>query len=199
MVEGLRSSRPLVRFRRILPLFAVLFVALSTWRFYTSTPRAVRTPAGDVLSLTGTRPRPAVVATALNLPAFLLALPLELIVFRGELGNHPYYEDFRTIEFTVLGVIFWFCAGRAIDDWIVWRQLRSGSRWRMSDCLISAITALEATMLTVLFAVGFKWARTEIWYLASSVLWALLGYSALLFRIAQLRAYPRVTDRAHDF
>jgi len=117
------------------------------------------------------------------------------VVFRGELRNHPYYEAFRTIEFTVLGVIFWFCAGRAIDDWIVWRQLRSGSRWRLSDCLISAITALEATMLTVLFAVGFKWARTEIWYLASSVVWALLGYAALLFRIAQLRAYPRVTSR----
>jgi len=195
MVEGLRSGRPLVKFRRVLPVAAVLFVALSTFRYFSSAPRILRTPGGTILSLNGRHTRPAVVSTAINLPAFLIALPLELAVFRGDPRSNSYYEAFRTIEFSLLGIIFWFCAGRAIDDWISWRQLRSGSRWRLIDCLIAGLIAVESSMLAVLFAVGFTWARAELWYLASSVSWALLGYSAFVFRLVQFRAYPRAKMR----
>jgi hypothetical protein len=79
---------------------------------------------------------------------------------------------------------------------VAWRQLRSGSRWRLSDCLVAALIAIESSLLAVLFAVGFTWARAELWYLASSIGWALLGYWAFLFRIMQLRAYPRAKMQA---
>jgi hypothetical protein len=195
MVEGLKSRRPLVKFCRILPVAAVLFVALSNLRYYSAAPRIFRTPRGAVFSLDGRRTRPAVVSTAINLPAFLIALPLELAIFRGDPRSTPYYEPFRTVEFSLLGMFFWFFAGRAIDDWIAWRALRSGSRWRLGDCVIAGLIALESTMLAVLFAIGFKWARAELWYLASSVFWALLGYWAFIFRIVQFRAYPRIKTR----
>lgn len=195
MVEGLRSRRPLVKFRRILPVAAVLFVALSTLRYSSAGPRIFRTPGGSMFSINGRRTRPAVVSTAINLPAFVIALPLELAIFRGDPRSNPYYELFRTIEFSLLGIIFWFCGGRAIDDWIGWRELRSGSRWRLSDCLVAGLIAVESTMLAVLFAIGFRWARAELWYLASSVAWALLGYWSFIFRIVQFRAYPRIRTR----
>jgi hypothetical protein len=195
MVEGLRSSRPLVKFRRVLPVAAVLFVAITTARYFSAPPRVFRIPGGAILS-NGHRTRPAVVSTAINLPAFLLALPLELAIFRGDPRRNAYYEPFRTIEFALLGIFFWFSAGRALDDWVAWRQLRSGSRWRLSDCLVAALIAIESSLLAVLFAVGFTWARAELWYLASSIGWALLGYWAFLFRIMQLRAYPRAKMQA---
>lgn len=195
MVEGLRSRRPIVKFCRILPVAAVLFVALSTLRYYSAAPRLLPTPGGPLFSINGRRTRPAVVSTAINLPAFAVALPLELAIFHGEPRSTPYYEPFRTIEFSLLGIFFWFSAGRAIDDWVGWRELRSGSRWRLGDCLIAALVALESSMLAVLFAIGFRWAPAELWYLASSVAWALLGYWAFIFRIVQFRAYPRIKTR----
>ena len=195
MVEGLRSRRPLVKFRRVLPVAAVLFVAITTARYFSAAPRVLRLPGGAILS-NGHRTPPAVVSTAINLPAFFFALPLELAMFRGDPRKSAYYEPFRTIEFSLLGIIFWFSAGRAIDDWIAWRQLRSGSRWRLIDCFIAGLIAIESSLLAVLFAVGFNWARAELWYLASSIGWALLGYWAFFFRIVQLRAYPRAKMRA---
>jgi hypothetical protein len=192
MVEGLRISRPVIKFRRVLPLAAVLFVAVSALRFYAAAPRFIRAPRGAIFSVSGRQTRPAIVSTAVNLPVFIVALPLELAIFRGGgFSSNPYYEPFRAIEFSLLGIFFWFHSGRAIDDWLIWRQLRSGSRWRLSDCLVALMIAVEATMLVVLFAIGFKWERAELWYLASSISWALLGYWALFFRIAQIRAYPR--------
>jgi hypothetical protein len=191
MVEGLRTRRPLFKFRRILPLAAVLFVGISALRFYAAAPRFIRTPRGAILSVSGQPTRPAIVSTAVNLPAFILALPIELAVFGVDPRRNPSYEPFRMIEFSLLGSMFWFYSGRALDDWLAWRQLRSGARWRLSDCLVALIIAVEATMLTVLFIVGFKWDRTEIWYLTSAVSWTLLGYWGFFFRIAQFRAYPR--------
>jgi hypothetical protein len=195
MVEGLRTSRPYVKFRRILPLAAVLFVAISTLRFMVASPRTIRTPRG-IFSLSARQTRPEIVATAVNLPAFVFAMPLELAILGEVPRRSAYYEPFRLVEFSVIGILFWFYSGRAIDDWIAWRQLRSGSRWRLSDCLVAALTALEATLLGVVFAIGFKWERAELWYLASSVAWAILGYWAFLFRIVQFRAYPRVKTRS---
>ncbi len=195
MVEGLRSSHQLIKFRRVLPAAAVLFVALSTWLYVAAAPRTVYAPP-DLAFSDSTHTRPAVISTAVNLPAFVIALPLELAVLGPHARAHRYYEPFRTVEFSLLGIIFWFFAGRAIDDWIGWRQIRSGSRWRLSDCLLAGLIAVESTMLAVLFAVGFKWAREELWYLSSSVAWALLGYWAFIFRVVQFHSYPKVKSRA---
>jgi len=195
MVQGLRTSVSPVKFRHIMPLAALLFVAFSTLFFYMARPRTILTPRGTFISVTGGRTRPTVVATAVNLPALVIAVPLELAVFTGQPAMHPYHQPFRLLEFTSLGILFWFIMGRAMDDWIVWRQLRSGSRWRLMDCLIAALIALEASALAVQFSVRLKWDPEQLWYLAGAIGWAILGYSALVFRIAQLRAYPRAHGR----
>jgi hypothetical protein len=194
MVQGLRSGRQGIKFRLVLPAAAVLFVALSTWLYAAAGPHMVYSPP-DVLYSASTHTRPAVIATAVNLPAFVIALPLELAMLGSHAKSHRYYEPFRTVEFSFLGMIFWFVAGRAIDDWIGWSQIRSGSRWRLSDCLFAALIAVESTMLAVLFAVGFRWAREELWYFTSSVAWALFGYWAFIFRVVQFNSYPKVKSR----
>jgi len=185
MVEGLKTGRPIVKFCRALPLAALLFVAASSYRYYRAAPQMVHLPRGvDIEGRIGTPP--VTVATAVNLPAGILAAPLESL-----LPHSPYHELYRTVEFSLLGVIFWFSIGRFIDDVIAWRTLRSGSRWRLSDCLIAGLIAGEATVLLIFFALEPGRGISDFWLLASATGWALLGYSALMFRIAQFRAYPR--------
>jgi hypothetical protein len=72
--------------------------------------------------------------------------------------------------------------------------LRSGSRWRLSDCLMAALVAAEATAVLAIFALR-PGLFPNTWFLISGVGWAMLGYSAFLFRILQFRAYPRIKGR----
>ena len=195
MVQGLRKRLSPIKFRHLMPVAALLFVAFSTLFFYMARPRTILTPRGTFITVSGGRTRPSVIATAINLPALVLAVPLELAVFAGQPAMHPYHEAFRLVEFISLGVLFWFVIGRAMDDWIAWRQLRSGSRWRLLDCLIAALIALEASALAVQFSARFKWDQAQLWYLAGAIGWALMGYAAFVFRIAQLRAYPRARGK----
>ena len=185
MVEGLKTGRPIVKFCRALPVAALLFVAASTYRYYRAAPQMMHLPRGvDIEGRVGTPP--ATVAVAVNLPAGILAAPFEL-----SLPRSAYHEVFRIVEFSLFGVIFWFVIGRFIDDAIAWRTLRSGSRWRLSDCLMAGLIAGEATVLLIFFALEPGRGISDLWLLAAATGWALLGYSALIFRIAQFRAYPR--------
>ena len=195
MVEGLRQGRPLVKFRRVLPVAALLLVTIATYRYYRIPPRAIGFPAGPPLVV---RPgtSPSVVAVAVNLPAGIFALPLEFMF----LGNSPkqlrLFDAFRIIEFSVIGIVFWFFIGRFLDDLIAWNSLRSGSRWRLSDCVIAVLIAAEATLVLAFLANEPRFDR-DISFLVSGVFWAVLGYAALIFRILQFRAYPRMSKRAN--
>lgn len=191
MVEGLRTSRPLIKFRRVLPIAALLFVTASTYRYYHPPPRLVTSPGGRPLVLGGNRARPMIVATAINLPAGIIAIPLELAVLGPEGEHKPHFEAFRVVEFSLLGMIFWFYAGRYFDDLIAWRNVRSGSRWRLTDCLVAAVIAAETTFLTVVLSFQPHWSVPEFWLFSCTIGWGLLGYSAFIFRVFQLRSYPR--------
>jgi hypothetical protein len=81
-----------------------------------------------------------------------------------------------------------------LDDLIAWNSLRSGARWRLSDCVIAALIAAEATLVLAVFESEPKFDR-DVSLLISGVFWAMLGYSALFFRILQFRAYPRMSKR----
>lgn len=190
MVEGLRSGRPLVKFRRVLPVAALLLVTVATYRYYRIPPRAIGFPAGPPL-VVRPGPSPSAIAVAVNLPAGIFALPLEFTF----LGNSPrqlrLFDAVRIVEFSVIGIVFWFFIGRFLDDLIAWRSLRSGSRWRLSDCAIAALIAAEATLVLAVFVTEPRFER-DASFLISGLFWAILGYSALIFRIAQFRAYPRV-------
>lgn len=196
MVEGLRKGRPLVKFRRVLPVAALLLVTVATYRYYRVPPRAIGFPAGPPLVV---RPgtSPSVIAVAVNLPAGIFALPLEFTF----LGNSPrqlrLFDAFRIVEFSVIGIVFWFFVGRFLDDLIAWNSLRSGSRWRLSDCVIAALIAGEATLVLAVFATEPRFDR-DTSFLISGLFWAVLGYSALIFRVLQFRAYPRISKRLHS-
>ncbi len=198
MVEGLKAGRPLVKFRRVLPLAELLFVAASTYRYYRFPPRMVRGPGPGVELVLRLGTPPATVAAAVNLPAGVVALPLEMAVRLTDAPHSPYYDVFRIVEFSLLGVIFWYFAGRFMDDAIAWRALRSGSRWRLSDCLMAALIAAESTL--VLFALRLMPGlfMPSAWFLLGALGWALLGYSALVFRVLQFRAYPRIKNRRNS-
>lgn len=193
MVEGLRVERPLIKFRVVLPIAALLLVATSCYRYYRG-PATLRGPDNPVHSSGGLYAHPMIVAQAVNLPAAIVALPLEVAVLGTRPRSMPVLEFVRIAEFSFIGTFFWFFMGRFVDDAIEWRQLRSGSRWRLSDCLVAALTLANSTLGLIAFATGQGRGRAGIWLLLSSGLWALLGLCALVFRIMQIRAYPRMTS-----
>ena len=129
MGQGLKSGRPAIKLRRILPLAALLLVTVTTYR-YIAFPRP--THNGPFALHGDPRTRPLTVAQAVNLPAFALTLPLELALFGPKRDNSAAAQAFSIVEFAVLGIVFWFFVGRFFDDFITWRRLRSGSRWRLS-------------------------------------------------------------------
>lgn len=192
MVEGLKAARPLVKFRRVLPVAALLFVTASTYRYYHTPTQLLRLRGVEVEARAGTPP--SIVATAVNLPAGVLALPIETALGIDSLRS-TYYEVFRVAGFSLFGVIFWFAAGRFIDDVIAWQSVRSGSRWRLSDCMMAALIAAEGTLVLIAFTMERSRGGSDLWLVVAATCWALLGYSALLFRIVQFRAYPRSRNR----
>ncbi len=191
MVEGLRVERPLIKFRLVLPIAALLLVAASCYRYYRGVPAALG-PGRPVFTVDDLRIQPMIVAQAINLPAAVVALPLEVAILGTRPRSMPVLEFVRIMEFSVIGIFFWFFMGRFVDDAIAWRQLRSGSRWRLSDCVVAAVTATNSMVGIIAFSMGQGRGRAGIWLLFSSVLWCLLGLSALGFRIMQIRAYPRM-------
>jgi hypothetical protein len=191
MVEGLRVERPLIKFRRVLPMAALLLVAASCYRYYRG-PASPRVPNNAIFSPDQLGIHPMTVAQAVNLPAAIVALPLEVAVVGTRPRTMPVLEFVRIAEFSIIGIFFWFFMGRFVDDAIEWRQLRSGSRWRLSDCIVAALTAANSTLGFVAFTMGQNRGRAGVWLLLSSALWALLGFSDIVFRIVQIRAYPRM-------
>lgn len=192
MVEGLRVERPLIKFRLVLPMAALLLVAASCYRYYRSAPAVVQGPGGALFSVGEIRIHPMIIAQAINLPAAVVALPLEVAILGTRPRSMPMLEFVRIMEFSVIGIFFWFFMGRFVDDAVAWRQLRSGSRWRLSDCVVAALTSTNSMVGIIAFSMGQGRGRAGIWLLFSSVLWCLLGLSALGFRIMQIRAYPRM-------
>ncbi len=188
MGQGLKSGRPAIKLRRILPLAALLFVTVTTYR-YIAFPRPPHN--GPFAVRANPRMRPLTVAQAVNLPAFALTLPLELALFGPKRDNSAAAQAFSIVEFAVLGIIFWFFVGRFLDDFITWRRLRSGSRWRLLDCLVSAFIAVEATLLLAVFTFIPLRDFQDMWLISASIGWAAVGYFAFTFRLVQLRSYPR--------
>lgn len=168
---------------------ALLLVTASCYRYYHALPAALRGTA--VSSSASMSVHPMTVAQAVNLPAAVVALPLEVAIVGTRPRTIPVLEFVRIMEFSLIGMFFWFFMGRFVDDAIEWKQLRSGSRWRLSDCIVAALTAANSTLGVIAFATGQGRGRAGLWLLLSSGLWALLGFSALVFRIMQIRAYPR--------
>lgn len=191
MPEGLSKGRVFIKFRRVLPIAALLFVTIFAYRYYNGVPRLIRSPGGRIVIDPAVRTRPMVIAQAVNLPAFVIVLPLEMAMFRSEPIQARFFDAVRVIEFSVIGMFFWFFAGRFIDDAIAWRRLRSGSRWRFSDCIVAGVIAAESTLIYVVFLLEPKMSPDQ-WILAGAIGWGVLGYSAFIFRIAQFRAYPRM-------
>jgi hypothetical protein len=186
--QGLKSGRSAIRFRRILPLAALLLVTAFTYR-YIAFPRV--THNGPFGMRTNPRARPLTIAQAVNLPAFALTLPLELALFGPRRDNSAGAHAFSIVEFSVLGIIFWFFVGRFVDDFLAWRRLRSGSRWRLLDCLVAAFIAVESTLLLAVFTFIPLRDFQDMWLISSSIGWAGIGYFAFTFRVVQFRAYPR--------
>jgi hypothetical protein len=172
----------------MLPLAALLFVTVSTYRYiaFPSTPRS-----GPFIADPNPHTRPLTIAQAVNLPAFALTLPLELAVFGPRRDNSPSDQAFSIVEFAVIGILFWFFIGRFLDDFIAWRLLRSGSRWRLLDCLVAAFIAVESTLLLAVFTFLPLRDFQDSWLVSASIVWAAAGYFAFAFRIVQFRAYPR--------
>jgi hypothetical protein len=162
---------------------------------YCATPtraRTVQLPSGFLVILLPQSPQEMIereiyaraVATSINLPAMLVAIPIEEMVVRLQPN-----EGKRTIVCILAsglsGVFYWFYAGQFLDDLLQMMRTRLYPDFHRS-ALVFAIVSLLVCFLSL---EGTHWpqSRNERWYFWGGTGWTLVASSALIFRLLQLK------------
>jgi hypothetical protein len=66
-------------------------------------------------------------ATGVNFPATLIVQPILLLKWEYSNDQHDWLHDtlWRSVGFTIVGVLVWFFVGRLFDDMIEWHRARA--------------------------------------------------------------------------
>jgi hypothetical protein len=83
-------------------------------------------------------------ATGVNFPATLIVQPILLLKWEYSNDQHDWLHDtlWRSVGFTIVGVLVWFFVGRLFDDMIEWHRARAWPARHISDLLFAIVTAV---------------------------------------------------------
>ncbi len=126
----------------------------------------------------------------LNFPCFLLGLARRTMVPTG-----IFAEFWRAITWPLIGAVFWWLAGRAIEALVAARRHFVSPKILWVEVLVASLVILLGSGLCVGFAVDpsvredliYPWRLTA----AAAGLWILLGAATLAARLAQRRILRR--------
>jgi hypothetical protein len=126
------------------------------------------------------------VPALLNIPCAFLGLGRNALVPRAMLP-----EFWRSISWPLVGVVFWWIAGRGIEALTASRRHVSVPSITWAEVLMASLVIVFASMLCVGFFVDPS-IRDEFiypwrWAIAASVLWILLGTATIAGRVMQWR------------
>lgn len=126
----------------------------------------------------------------LNFPAMVISLPYAMFSadHREWMPRGMDFEAWRSMTWPIVGLLFWWIAGRACDSLAALRHSIIAPRLRWLDLLISLISII-AGVLCLGLVIGFhedpRIARALL--AASGVLWLALGAATWIARIWQWR------------
>ena len=122
----------------------------------------------------------------LNFPCAFLGLRANVLVPRAMLP-----EFWRAISWPLVGLFFWWIAGRGIEALAASRRHVSAPAVAWVEVLIASLVIAFASMVCVAFfldpSIRDEFIYPWRWALAANVLWMLLGSATILGRVAQWR------------
>lgn len=126
------------------------------------------------------------VPALLNFPCAFLGLRANVVVPRAMLP-----EFWRAISWPLVGVVFWWIAGRGVEALAASRRHVSVPAVTWVEVIIASLVIAFASMVCVAFFLDPS-TRDEFiyawrWALAANVLWIFLGSATILGRVAQWR------------
>jgi hypothetical protein len=127
---------------------------------------------------------------AVNLPVMIISAPYAALSPNKEEWTPPgmYFKFWRAITWPIVGMAFWWLAGRGIEGFL--DALRKRIRPRISWCefgMAMLVLACGAVILGgLLFVRDFRVDMPWVMFVASG-LWALLGTTTAVARIMQWR------------
>jgi hypothetical protein len=133
-------------------------------------------------------------------PESLLALPalvnwpcaLLWPVLRWATPQGMVSEYWKALTWPLLGIFFWWIAGRAIEALVAWRRFSVAKPpISIAEVVVASVVIAMGAMLCVAFSVEPDMRDGSIypwkWSLATSVMWVLLGASTIAARVVQRR------------
>jgi hypothetical protein len=137
-----------------------------------------------------------VFAMELNLPAALVVLPTLSLKWDYSNDQHDWFHDqaWRSVGFTIVGVVVWFFVGRALDDLIEWRRAGALPGSNIPDLIFAVVTVVYMTfaVVTALYMTlvstqpGRSQGLGNAWLFVIWLFWVLIGYLSLAMRIVQM-------------
>jgi hypothetical protein len=156
-------------------------------------PRTILPVSGEELLLPRIRERLLWIPSMLNLPSALVQIP-QAIWSSTHQAWAPKYMDFltwRAISWPVIGVLFWWVAGRGVDALIAARHRLISPSISWAETALAAATVACGAIFCMLPFVG-KIDPDDAgrsWHLLSmaGAMWVLLGCSTIAARVVQWR------------
>jgi hypothetical protein len=169
-----------------------------------SRPKIVQAPAGLVVLQLPEKQRRAIeinqirmlVPAAINFPAVLVDLPYSMFSEdRKEwTPKGMYFELWRAISWPVVGMFFWWIAGRGIDALAAARQEVIFPRLTIIDVVVGSVVLAAGLLVLVMMLVEGGKDRADptlAFFTMGGGVWAALGAVSVIGRLAQWRLRVR--------
>jgi hypothetical protein len=128
-------------------------------------------------------------AQAMNLPAILAEIPIDLLTDAIEREEQLPDPRMRFFLFWSLGLVVWYFLGRFVEEVVQWSRTAILPRVRSADLVFAVEAGMVATLAAIVSVTG---GATDSPVLAwSSAVWFTVASSVLTVRLLQVVRYRR--------
>ena len=137
-------------------------------------------------------------AQAINFPAVVIVLPIEVATRNDAIGFGPIATLWRVASFSLLGIYAWFLAGRAVDSVLAMICGGEAILPKAHDWVFSVCAALPGVLGLGLGLSAGADLSESVWYGVFGLWWLLTGVGALSFYIYQWPMIRKAIREACD-
>jgi hypothetical protein len=134
------------------------------------------------------------VVAALNIPVGLLQIPYVVVSSDKNEWTPPGIDLFvwRAMVWPILGMLFWWIAGRGAEALAAARQKRLTPPIHWLEMIVGLLLLAMGVLLFLVFALNRpRDDPSDLWFLPMAILWAFLGSLSVAGRVLQWRLRKR--------